>query len=172
MKTTKSDLTAARLRELLHYDPETGVFTRKVQTTNSVKVGDVAGGLDNKGYLKIRVDVRLYWAHRLAWLYVHGVWPEDQIDHINRIRDDNRISNLRQATCAENNQNTRIDRKNTSGYKGVSWKSSKGKWVAQITINNKNKEIGCYRDINDAIAARKAAEAKYHPFAVKEVAHV
>ena len=89
--TSEKSLTAERLREVLDYDPDTGVFTRKVRTASSVKVGDVAGSLNGKGYIRIRVDGRLYFAHRLAWLYVHGEWPVDQVDHINGIKNDNRI---------------------------------------------------------------------------------
>ena len=90
-------LTAARLRELLQYDPETGVFTRLVKTSNGIKVGDVAGTADARGYILIRVDGWLHLAHRLAWLHMTCEWPKGMIDHINGVRDDNRWSNLRRA---------------------------------------------------------------------------
>lgn len=97
-------LTQDRLKELLHYDEDTGMFTWIVSTARCVKVGDIAGSKNGKGYLHIMVDKRIYLAHRLAFLYVHGRFPEFT-DHINWIRDDNRISNLREVTQQENNQN-------------------------------------------------------------------
>jgi HNH endonuclease len=92
-KQTK--LTAERLRERLHYDAETGVFTRRVGSSNA-RAGDVAGSVHSTGYVRISIDGGKYTAHCLAWFYVHGVWPSDQIDHINRNRSDNRIANLRE----------------------------------------------------------------------------
>ena len=94
-----TELTAARLRKMLHYDPETGVFTR-------LWTGNVTGCPDAKGYLRIAADGRSYRAHRLAVLYMTGAWPSEQIDHINQVRTDNRWSNLRPATNGENGANT------------------------------------------------------------------
>jgi hypothetical protein len=88
-------LTAERLREQLRYDAETGVFTRRVESGHAC-VGDVAGSVHSTGYVRIGIDGWKYTAHHLAWLYVHGVWPSDQIEHINRKRSDNRIANLRE----------------------------------------------------------------------------
>ena len=115
-----SDLTAERLREVLDYGPDTGVFTWKIRTNSRVKVGDVAGALRPDGYIQISIDGRLHRAHRLAWLYVTGESPPDQIDHINGVRDDNRIANLRLATSAENKQNLRRAKsRNKTGFLGV-----------------------------------------------------
>ena len=113
---TRQELTAEKLRELLHYDPDTGIFTRKVRTANRVQVGDAAGCQNGHGYLLIMVQSRLYRAHRLAWLHTHGVWPEDQLDHVNRIRTDNRIDNLRAVTNKQNGQNRSTQSNNTSGH--------------------------------------------------------
>ena len=100
MTTTKQDkLTAERLRERLHYDAETGVFTRRVGSSNA-RSGDVAGSVHSTGYVRIGIDGWKYTAHHLAWLYVHGVWPSDQIEHISRKRSDNRIANLRERRAA------------------------------------------------------------------------
>ena len=100
-------LTQERLKELLHYDPETGVFRWKVDRPKGVKIGNKAGTLDQDGYRKISLDGKRFYAHRLVWLYVHGEFPFDQIDHKNRVPDDNRLVNLRQATSGENRANSK-----------------------------------------------------------------
>jgi hypothetical protein len=95
-RTTKqAKLTAEQLREQLHYDAETGVFTRRVGSSNA-RAGDMAGSIHSTGYVRIGIDGGKYTAHHLVWLYVHCVWPSDQIEHINRKRSDNRIANLRE----------------------------------------------------------------------------
>ena len=153
----------ARLKELLDYNPDTGVFTWR-KSRGCVAAGSVAGCMDAKGYLRIRVDGKKYANHRLAWLYVYGEFPADQLDHINRVRNDNRICNLRTATQTENHQNTRKPRTNTSGVVGVCWDKSRGKWIAQITTNGRCKHLGYYGAIEEAAAARAAGKAKYHTF--------
>lgn len=160
----RKDLTAERLRELLSYDPETGLFRRKVALCNSVKVGEIAGGDDGQGYIKIRVDGKLYKAHRLAWLYVNGVWPEDELDHINGLRPDNRIANLREATHAENGQNRAIPRNSTSKHHGVGRDRRSGKWRARIKSRGVEVTLGYFENIEDAVAARANAKAEMHPF--------
>lgn len=155
-------ITAEYLRLVLHYDPETGIFTWKVRAANSIKVGDVAGCLGSStGYLQIRVHSRDYLAHRLAWLYVYGNWPEDQIDHINRIRTDNRIANLREASHKQNLQNASKRSDNTSGHTGVVWNKQCSKWRAKIRHNYREIHLGLFTDLAEAIAARKAAEKLY-----------
>ena len=153
--------TAEYLRSVLHYDPESGIFTWKVRTSNRVKVGSVAGSQSGKGYLDISVCSRTHRAHRLAWLYVHGVWPEDQIDHINRIRTDNRISNLRDVTQKQNLQNAGKHSRNTSGHTGVIWDKHRSKWQARIAHNCKDIHLGSFASLEEAVAARKAAEKLY-----------
>ena len=159
--TPTNELTAEQLRSVLHYEPATGIFTRKVRTARNVKVGDVAGCLDGDGYLLIGVQSRVHSAHRLAWLYVYGEWPEDQIDHINRSRSDNRISNLRDVSHKQNNQNRSKSSTNTSGHPGVCWNKQRSKWVATITHNYKDIHLGCFNTIEEAVSARKAAEKLY-----------
>lgn len=154
-------LTAEYLRSILNYDPETGIFTWKVRTSTRVKVGDITGCPGGHGYLLIRVCSRLHKAHRLAWLYVYGSWPTDQIDHINRNRSDNRISNLREVTNKQNNQNRSKPSNNTSGHPGVSWYKRDSKWQAQITHNQKDIFLGYFTTLEEAISARKAAEKLY-----------
>ena len=155
------ELTAEYLRSVLHYDPDTGIFTWKVGSANRVKVGDVAGSTGVNGYLQIKLQSRKHKAHRLAWLHFHGVWPKDQIDHVNRNRSDNRLVNLRDVTNKQNLQNAGKYSHNTSGHPGVSWDKQNSKWRAQIMHNQKMIHLGYFTDIEDAIAARKAGELKY-----------
>lgn len=164
---TNQDMTE-RLREFLSYDPEAGVFLWKAVPSQRVKVGSVAGSRNGNGYWKIGLDGRKHYAHRLAWLFVHGEWPADEIDHVNGIRDDNRLTNLRQATHAENCQNLSMNGKNRSGHPGVSWCARDRKWRADIKIHGRTRYIGYYDSIEDAIAARKAAKAEVHSFSPRD----
>ena len=157
----RPELTAEYLRSVLHYEPETGVFTWKVRTSPRIKAGDVAGCPSGDGYLQITVCSRLHRAHRLAWLYVYGSWPKDQIDHINRNRTDNRSSNLRDVSHKQNGQNASKPSNNTSGHPGVVWHKQSSKWVARIMHNYKQIHLGYFTDIEEAISARKAAERLY-----------
>lgn len=152
-------LTQEKLKKYLHYDSETGTFTRKVAMANNRhKAGEIAGYLHNTGYIRIRVETNKYLAHRLAWLYVYGEFPVLQIDHINRIRHDNKIKNLRLATSSENLRNTKIYSSNKTGINGVRKRKNENKWIAHIGHNNKRIYIGKYKDLSDAIFAREIAE--------------
>lgn len=164
-----SDLTAARLRELLLYDPLTGVFTRRVavggRNGKKFKAGTVAGCLAADGYRLIRIDGVLHKAHRLAWLYVQGAWPETGLDHRFRSRDDNRIGELREGGQSFNTQNLRAAHKgNTSGYLGVSWNAASGKWMAQIKIPGRknNLYLGLFDDPAVAHEAYLTAKREHH----------
>ena len=159
--TPTNELTAGKLRELLHYEPETGIFTWKVGSANQVKAGNIAGSPTGLGYLRIVLQRRGYQAHRLAWLYVYGNWPEGQLDHINRNRSDNRISNLREVSNKQNQQNRSKPSNNSSGHPGVFWHKQHARWQAYITHNQKKAHLGCFTDIEEAVAARKAAEKLY-----------
>lgn len=157
------ELTAARLREALSYDPDTGIF-RWAIARRRIVIGAIAGNLNDQGYRTICVDGKTYKAHRLAWLYVHGEWPAFQLDHRYGIRDDNRISELREATHAQNQQNRGLNRNNTSRHPGVSWDAERGKWKVSISVSGVEKKIGRFKDINEAIVARAKAKAEYHSF--------
>jgi hypothetical protein len=157
----RPELTAEYLRSILDYEPETGIFTWKVSPSTKVKVGDVAGSVNGRGYLQIRIQSRPHKAHRLAWLYTYGEWPKDQLDHINRNRSDNRISNLREVTNKQNGQNRSKYSHNTSGHPGVYWHKQGSKWVACIAHNYKQIYLGYFENLEEAIAARKAAEKLY-----------
>lgn len=155
------ELTAERLRELINYDPETGIFTWRVSRKRA-RAGNLVGNFNADGYLQAKVLYKLYRLHRLAWLYVYGTWPKEEIDHINRIRTDNRISNLREANRIENGQNRSISKANTSGYKGVYWNKTEKKWHAQIRVNGLRIHLGHYKNIEDAHNAYVEAAKKYH----------
>ena len=156
-------MTPERLRELLHYDLETGAFVWLVNTKRAC-AGSVAGCQNRHGYLRICIDGRSYQAHRLAWLYVYGAWPTDQIDHRNGVCDDNRLCNLREATAAENMQNRRLNKDNTSGFMGVSWDKTNKTWLARIRINSKKLDLGRFSTPEAAHEAYVAAKARLHTF--------
>lgn len=155
-------LTQTRLKELLHYDPESGSFTRKARSAVRCrgKVGDVLGSINSRGYLTISVDNKKYQAHRLAWLLTHGEFPPDQIDHINGIKTDNRIANLRPATRQENGQNSKKRKDNTSGFKGASFDKQRGKWKAVISVPLLGERSLGYFDTPEAAAAMYAGAAR------------
>jgi hypothetical protein len=145
-------ITQEKLKDLLHYDSGTGVFTW-VKPRIGVRVGAVAGSPDRHGYICTRIDGRRYLAHRLAWLYVHGVTPPEHIDHINQVKADNRLANLRLATTSENLKNTGVYVNNTSGFKGVSWDKQNQNWRATATLTGKQLHLGRFNTAEEASAA-------------------
>lgn len=159
------DLSVNRLRELLSYDAETGLFTRRI-AVGKVKAGTVAGGVNPDGYMMIGVDGQLYRAHRLAWLYVYGRWPKGDTDHINRVRSDNRFANLREVSRGENMSN-RVDplSNNSSGFFGVSYCIKTKKWRAQISSNRRRFWLGRHDTAESAHAAYMNAKRMLHPCA-------
>ena len=144
----------------LNYNPDTGIFTKK---TNSwkFKIGDVAGFKNKMGYIIIGIKNKQYLAHRLAWLYVYGEFPK-LIDHINLNPSDNRICNLREATCSQNFYNKIKQSNNTSGIKGVTWDKQCNKWKAQIKVLDKNKNLGVFKNIEEAKKVVMEARRKFH----------
>ncbi len=159
-------LTSNRLQALFYYNSVDGTFTRLIKAAGNALVGQKAGCLANTGYLVIRVDGKLYLAHRLAWLYIYGEWPRCGLDHKNMIRTDNRIDNLREATSSQNKANKRKSLYNTSGYKGVSWSSARQQWFAQIKISGRTKFLGYFDDPQEAHEVYcRAAVAAFGEFA-------
>ena len=156
------NLTAARLRELLHYNPDTGLFTWLVSTTRRIRVGAVAGTLVTSGYVSIGVDRDLHRAHRLAWLYVYGEWPKHDIDHINGNRSDNRIANLRDVTRTVNLQNIRSAHKDKQSATPLGVYADKKKWAAAIRVNGERCRLGTFDTPEEAHAAYLDAKRKYH----------
>ncbi len=167
-------ITQERLKDILSYDPEVGEFRWLFNRGPNARYGAVAGSVCHHthriSYRYIRIDGRLYLAHRLAWLFVHGRWPMAQIDHVDGDGLNNRISNLREATVAENARNRRAPVTNTSGFKGVSWVAKHRHWRARIWIDGRNRSLGCFADPAKAHAAYAAAvKAAHGDFANLEV---
>ena len=150
-----------RLKELLHYEPSTGVFTWKI-CSGRAQIGAVAGHINKPhGYHVITIDGKKHKAHRLAWLYVHGSIPDEQIDHKNRVRTDNRIDNLRPADQFTNMANAGDNARNTSGFKGVAWHEATQKWTVRLTVKRKTIYLGEYAAIETAASVRANAEKEY-----------
>jgi hypothetical protein len=150
------------LKQLLVYDSNTGIFTWKTSLNPKIKIGSVAGHKDNKGYIRIKLNGKSYKAHRLAWLYVYGLWPVNIVDHINNIKDDNRILNLREASDSENQYNSLLRKSNTSGFKGVYFHKKKLKWIAQCRVDKKLNYIGQFDSVLEANEAVMEFRKSYH----------
>lgn len=155
------NLTSSELRTLLDYDPNTGVFTWRETRNNNAKAGAVAGSRTPQGYLNIHIRDNPNRAHRLAWLYVHGVWPTHNIDHINGDRADNRIANLRDVTQAVNQHNQRAPR-GANPYLGVHHYPARGQWRARIWLDGKQYYLGAYATAEEARDAYLAAKRRMH----------
>lgn len=163
---TKALPTAERLRELLDYDPATGVFRWRKITSVRVKVGDVAGRVDAHGYHIIGIDGQEYKAHRLAWVHHYGQEPVGVVDHRDTVRTHNWVGNLRDTTQRRNLQNASRRRTNKSGFKGVSWHRRAGKWMVQIKGAGPNRYLGLYADLHEAAAVyASAAREQFGEFA-------
>lgn len=140
------------INELLSYDAETGIFRWKVDMGKKVKKGDIAGSRKNDGYIRIKIHGKDYAAHRLAYLLVHRELPKF-LDHIDRDRANNRISNLRACTLSENELNKGIDKRNTSGVKGVFWNRKSKKWRSQARLKGKLYYLGTFSSKEEAANA-------------------
>lgn len=151
----KAKFTHAELLERFSYNPESGLFT-------CLSDGAVKGRLDHKGYVILSIRKDGYRAHRLAWLYMTGEWPAEEIDHINGDRADNRFANLRACSHPQNNHNQPMRSNNTSGVKGVHWNRRKGKWHVQVCLNYKIHHGGLFASIGDAEVAARALRHSLH----------
>lgn len=156
-------MTSDELRSLLHYDPDTGVFTWIAGKRKGTIAGK-GGKRGYKGYWRIYIFGKDRPAHRLAWLYMTGDWPKEHIDHVNGIRDDNRFSNLREASAIENGQNYKMPSHNRSGYMGVHFLKAANRWVATIKVNRQQMYLGRFKTAEDASKAYLEAKAKFHHF--------
>ncbi|EOW7155793.1 TPA: HNH endonuclease [Yersinia enterocolitica] len=152
-------ITSEHVRERLSYSPSTGIFRWKTNRKSRL-VGEIAG--TNAGTaIKIHIAGRVYMAHRLAWLYMTGSFPEDLIDHINLNPLDNRWMNLRRADKRQNAQNCGVRADNKSGFKGVCWDKRVGKWRADIRLSDARKHLGMFEDPKEASEAYVMAAIKY-----------
>jgi hypothetical protein len=161
----KSDFTPEILKQFLHYDPDTGLFTWIKLHGRRAKIGDIAGTKTTNGRIGIGFMGHRCYAHRLAWFYIHGHWPTTGIDHIDGDPSNNRLSNLREANQVENMQNIpRISKISKSGLTGAFWITSKKKWTSSIMINSKLIILGYFPTAELAHAAYCEAKAKHHTF--------
>ena len=156
-------LTQARLKELLHYAPATGLFTW-LQNRGRQRKNATAGSQRPKGYIAISIDRKLHLAHRLVWLYEYGCFPDGEIDHINRVPFDNRRVNIQVVTRNQNTQNSGLGRNNTSGHRGVGWNKQHQKWRARISVNDVCIYLGRFDTLEAAIAAYANAASIHHAY--------
>jgi len=161
MTKANDDITFERLREVMHYDPVTGDFTRRISLGANAPAGEIAGSLKPSGYVTIDIDGKRYRAHRLAWLYVTGEHPRSMVDHRDNIRNHNWWSNLRLADHQQNGANSRPKRFNTSGYKGVYWCKQTEKWRAKINVDRRQIHLGSFSTREEAAAAYAHGAARY-----------
>ena len=147
-------ITQKELKKKFHYDFKTGLLTR-------LSTGNIFSVPDNVGYFSVDINKKKYRVHRLAWLYVYGEMPKEQIDHINHDKTDNRICNLREVSNTENRRNMSLDKRNKNGITGIDFYKKTKLWRACIRANGKHKHLGYFKNKVDAILARKKAEIKY-----------
>lgn len=150
-------LTQKELKKVLHYDQKTGIFIRLIPSGGAIK-NSIAGTKHNGRYTRIQIDGNRYLAHRLAWLYTYGYFPENQLDHIDRNKRNNKISNLREVSHQCNNRNCGNPKHNTSSVRGIYWSKSNNKWYTQIKINYKIIYLGYHESFPEAVCHRLAAE--------------
>lgn len=162
-RVTGKPITPQRVRELLDYDPVTGIFRwRAGASYGDRRLGQIAGSKGTRRQ-QIRLEGRLISSHRIAWAYMTGRWPDREIDHRDGNGANNAFANLRECSRSENTRNTRIDRANNhAGHRGVSYRADNGKWRARIGVNGVKMTIGVFATKEEAVAAWRAAAIKYH----------
>lgn len=159
--------TSEEIKQVLDYNPETGVFRWRTRASapkhwNTRFAGKIAGGTMVIGYRTIAVNDEKYYAHRLAWLYMTGEWPPDQVDHINGKRADNRFSNLRLATSRENKCNKLANQTTRSGVKNVHWHAFSRSWHVRVMLHKREHSFGYFKTIEEAAEAAAEARIQLH----------
>ncbi|WP_426783089.1 HNH endonuclease [Pseudomonas atacamensis] len=155
-------LTLERVNELLRYDPGTGQLFWKLARRNGSEAGSAAGCASNNGYTRVKIDGVQYLAHRLAWFIHYSEWPTGPIDHVDTVRANNSISNLRVCTGSQNQQNQPLRKSNRSGIKGVSWCSALSRWHVQIRAAGRIHQGGYFIAIDDAESAAIQLRTRLH----------
>lgn len=150
-------MNISSLKDLLSYNPETGELHWVAKGKGKIKK-KAAGTITYAGYVGVMIEGKRIQAHRIAWALHTGEWPKDQIDHINGIKTDNRIANLREATNAQNGKNLPVSKSNKTGVPGVCFDSQTGKWRAYIRVDHKMMNLGRFTDFDAAVRCRKQAE--------------
>ena len=160
VKPKTPNISEETVRRHLSYDPDTGEII-SLTTRNSVRAGDVCGCIEPSGYIRIGLCGERILAHRLAWFLHFGEWPDQQIDHRNRIRSDNRLVNLRDVNAEANAHNSSVRKNCTSGVTGVRWRPHLRQWQATLSRRGRRASLGHFKTIEQATAARKQAEADW-----------
>lgn len=150
-----------KLKDILVYHPNTGVFTWKITRSPNAQEGSLAGTVNNDGYIVINTGSRQITAQRLAWYFIHGVWPTHQVTHINGKKDDNRIENLKEVTRSELSVNSNSGRKSSTGVKGVTYNKANDRYIAQISRKHVTMYIGSFKTLNEARLAYLAEVEKF-----------
>jgi hypothetical protein len=153
-------LTQRVLHEMLDYDKDSGIFIWKVRSAQRIRIGDIAGSVVAKGYIGIKLLGKRYLAHRLAWLYVNGEFPDGFVDHANTVRTDNRINNLRLCTRQENKRNGKLYKNNTSGFRGVEFKNNG--WEGSLRVGDQIVYVGRFKTAVEASTAVEKQAEKIH----------
>ena len=158
LKRRARPMTQSRLKRLVRYNPATGIMYAKA-------TGKPLGTVSGKGYLAVQLGVQVYAVHVLAWVYMYGKKAKGVVDHIDHDKTNNRRSNLRDVSQLSNSRNRSMSKSNKSGYTGVFWDDSKKGWIANIRVDGKYRNLGCYRTVEDAVKARDAGN-RTHEFHV------
>ena len=155
-------ITHTELINILEYSPDTGIFTWKYDRSSRALKGSAAGTLCKDGYISISINRQIYRAHRLAWFYCFQEWPINYIDHINGIKSDNRLDNLREATRTENSYNSKAHKDSETGIKGVYYNKLNNNYRAQIRYNGKTIALGTFKTVEEAAEAYNQVAVELH----------
>lgn len=154
-------ITQKQLKDLLHYNPDTGIFIWMKRPSKKIMVGEIAGAKSDRGRMNLSIAKTKYKLHRLAWLYMTGSYPDGEIDHIDQDASNNRFSNLRDVSHQENSRNMRLHRDNTSGVSGACWNKEKRGWDVEIGAKENRTRGGRFKNFDEAVAKRKSLEIEF-----------